>query len=215
MDTLDVARLRRPSCADGPDGLIGDDRVGSVSGIRERSPDLPVENRIGLPRHVLRFRFANADDGRQSGAVARRRLGVDHLVRLPVIGSTLGMPHDACGGEAVGKHLRGHIARMSARRSGVAVLCADGEGTLFRKRRCNVEQRAWDAERRVDPAAGHPLEAGGDVPHHGQRVAHAVHLPVSDHDWADVGGHDVVLRCVRRPIAFATCGGNLVRAMDD
>ena len=86
------------------------------------------DHRERLAGVALGLALAEADDGHESGAMGRRRLGAYHCVVLAVIGAAFRMADDDIAAAGIGQHLGADIAGVGAARLGMAILAAEVDG---------------------------------------------------------------------------------------
>ena len=150
MDRNDVGAGGRAPRADGPDRLVGDDRGRCGGSTWQRAGKLPGYDCERLAPVALGLRFADADNGNQSGRMRRHRLGANQLVGFPMIRPTLGMAEDYIAAAEVGQHDGSDVAGMGSGTVGVTILPAKGN-------RASGEQVSHACQQARDTRALHSL----------------------------------------------------------
>jgi len=176
---LGLLGRRRAAGADGPDRLVGDDRLRQHGRriVIEHRVELAADHRARAPGLALGERLAHAHDGRQAAAAGHRHLGRHPLVTLPVQGAPLGVADDDVMDAEIAQHRSGHLAGERP----LLVLAQVLRPQAHRARAEPLGHQRQVHERRTHgqlhvPGAGpgqDTVEQGGD------RAAIAVHLPVS------------------------------------
>ena len=123
MHLADVSRRRRQPGADGPDRLIGDNKIGRTVG--QRALQLRCDHVQRVSGLALRPRFADANDRHQSRTPCHLRLRMHLGVSLMVIPPTFGVADDDRRCAGILQHFGGNVARIGARSQGMTILAAD------------------------------------------------------------------------------------------
>ncbi len=112
VDIADVARGRRQPGPDRPDRLISDHHI--FSAVRQRALKLRAHDLLRAPGVALGARFTDADDGGETGAPRRQRLGANLGIGFVMIVPALGMADNDGAGLRIRQHLGCNIAGMRA-----------------------------------------------------------------------------------------------------
>ncbi len=101
--------------ADGPDRLVGQHRVGGADPVRQRCESCLLHHRERQAGPALARGLADADDGREAGAMRGQRLAPHVAGAFAVIGAALGMAHDDGAGARIPEHLGAKCRRYGPR----------------------------------------------------------------------------------------------------
>ena len=181
-----IGRGRRQAGADGPHGLIGDDRGRRPWRLRASSPP-PAPARWQASCRALRWSMVSPTQtmatrpARCAASALARTIGV----RLAVVGAALGMADDDGRRAGVAQHLGRDVARVGAARLGVAILAADGDRRPRHGRCQPLHQRRRRRDQHVAAGCGSLASSPASFVASASDAASAVHLPVAGHQRAD------------------------------
>ena len=145
---------------------------------------LVAAQRQGFPRIALRFGFAQANDGDQVSGKGGFGLGLYLRIRLSVVSAAFGMAQDHMACARVLQHGGRNIARMRARRLGVAILPADVQRFALRVIGRLGDQSGGGAQQHL---AGRGRVGGQKGAHLVQSGRRAVHLPIASGEFFHSG----------------------------
>jgi peptidyl-prolyl cis-trans isomerase D len=207
MHLCDIARGGGAAGADRPDRLIGNNQLGLGAQLGDRAGELGRDSLDMAPRRALLLALADAHNRLQPGGKRGLGLGLDDGIALALVGAPLGMADDRQARAGFEQHRGRDIAGMGTGGICVAILRADGEAAGA----CDGE--ADQGERRANGDI-HPSRLPRRRRHRAelrQRLAAAVHLPVSGNELAaDVHRYSSQMGAGR--VASGARGAKLARA---